>query len=46
MHPLVETLFPQEQRPDLPVAGKLKHFEKKEKKIYKQPSNFGINGGL
>ena len=28
VHPLVQNLFPQEQRTDLPVAGRLKHFHK------------------
>ena len=46
-HPLVQSLFPQEQRSGLPVAGKkIETFSGKLEKIDKRPSNFGINGKL
>ena len=44
MHPLVQTLFPQEQRSGLPVARRLKHFHFQEnrKKLSSDPQSLKL----
>ena len=37
VHPLVQNLFPQEQRSGLPVAGRLTHFQENWKKFTSDP---------
>ena len=46
MHLSVQNLFSQEQRSDLPIAGRSKHFKKKNWKIDIRHSDFGNNRGL
>lgn len=38
MHPPVQNLFSQEQKPGLPVAGRLKHFQENWKKLTSNPA--------
>ena len=37
VHPLLQNLFPQEQRSGLPVVGRLKHFQENWKKLTSNP---------
>ena len=42
MHPLVQNLFPQEQRSVLPVDGGLKYFQENWKKLTNDPQIFEL----